>query len=105
MSLLDPIAQTLLMPALQRTFGDPATYEAAGGDSVATWAILRKFAVPFGEFGERVEFKETAELPKSDVPQPLSGSILTVQDKGEYRIGALMDANELFCTVIIKRID
>lgn len=104
MSRIDTIMQTIGMPAFRRALGDPAVYEAAGGDSVNTWAILGKSAEAVGEFGERVEFRETAQLPKSDVPQPLSGSILTVQGKGEYRIGALLDANDLFCTVAIKRI-
>lgn len=104
MSRLDTIMQTIGMPAFERVMGDPAVYQTLDGDSVNTWAILGKSAEAVGEFGERMEMRETAELPKSDVPQPLSGAILAVQGKGEYRIGALLDADDLFCTVLIKRV-
>lgn len=103
MSRLDTIMQTIGMPAFERVMGDPAVYQTAGGAPVNTWVILGKSTVSVGEFGERVEFREIAELPKSAVPQPLSGAVLTVQGKGEYRIGALVDADDLFCTVSIKR--
>ncbi len=104
MSRLDTIMQTIGMPAFERVMGDPAVYQTAGGAPVNTWAILGKSAEAVGEFGERVEFREIAELPKSDVPQPLSGAVLTVQGKGEYRIGALVDAGDLFCTVTVKQV-
>ena len=103
MSRLDTIMQTVGMPAFERVMGDPAVYQTAGGAPVNTWVILGQSAESVGEFGERVEFREIAELPKSDVPQPLSGAVLTVQGKGEYRIGALVDAGDLFCAVLVKR--
>lgn len=104
MSRLDDIMQTIVMPAFERAMGDPAVYQTAGGAPVNTWVILGKSAEAVGEFGERMEFREIAELPKSAVPQPLSGAILTVQGKGVYRIGALLDADDLFCTVAVKRV-
>lgn len=104
MSRLDNIMQTIGMPAFKRWMGDPAVYQTADGDSVNTWAILGKSAEAVGEFGERVEFRDTAQLPKSAVPHPLSGALLIVQGNGAYRIGALLDANDLFCTVAVKQV-
>lgn len=103
MSRLDNIMQTVGMPAFERVMGDPAVYQTAGGAPVNTWAILGKSTEYVGEFSDRKQFVEVAELPLSDVPQPLSGAVLTVPGKGEYRIGALLDADDLFCTVSIKR--
>lgn len=103
MSRLTTIMQTIGMPAFERVMGDPAVYETPAGESKNTWAIIGKASSEIGEFGERVEFIDTAELPRADVPQPLSGATLAVGAK-TYRVGALLSADDLFVVIAIKEI-
>lgn len=103
MSRFDQIMQTVGMPAFRRALGDAAVYETPAGESKNTWAIINKSTDQLGEFGERIEFRDVAQMPRADVPQPLSGATLAVNGK-TYRIGALIDADDYFVTASIKEI-
>ena len=83
MSRLDEIMQTIGMPAFRRNLGDAAVYTPAFAppaepQPVTTWAILNRSSAPVGEFGERMENRLTAQLPKTDVPDPVSYTHLDV---------------------------
>ncbi len=101
MSRLDTIMTTRGMPAFRRIFGDEAVYETPSGESKTTWAIIGQSTEQVGEFGERIEFTATAQIPRADVPKPLSGSALVVGAK-TYRVGKLLSADDLFVIVSIK---
>jgi len=106
MSRLDTIMQTIGMPALRRNLGDAAVYTPAFAppaepQPVTTWAILNRSSAPVGEFGERMENRLTAQLPKTDVPDPQPGDSLTVGGK-TYRIDQTVNDDGLFVKVAIR---
>lgn len=101
MSRLDQIMQTVGMPAFERVMGDAATYTPAGAAPVATWAILNRGSVAVGEFGERLEHRLTAQLPKTDAPDPQPGDALTVAGT-VYRIDQAVNDDGLFVEVAIR---
>lgn len=101
MSRLNTIMQTVGMAAFERVMGDAAVYQPPTGDPVTTWAILGESSELVGEFGERIEFKKTARLPRTAVAQPLSGSTLTI-GAAVYRVGQVLASDGYFATVAIK---
>lgn len=101
MSRFDQIMQTVGMPAFRRTLGDAATYTPAGGAPVATWAMLDRGSDMAGQYGERLENRLTAQLPKTDVPEPQPGDALTVGATA-YSIGQTVSDDGLFVTVAIR---
>lgn len=101
MSRLDDIMATRGMPALRRVLGDDATYTQAGGDPVATWAIINRGSALVGQYGERLENRITAQLPKADAPDPQPGDSLTVGSKN-YRIDQFVNDDGLFVEVAIR---
>lgn len=101
MSLLDTIMATRGMPALRRVLGDDATYTPASGSPVATWAIIKRGSAFVGQYGEMLENRITAQLPKAAVPDPQPGDSLTVGSK-TYRIDQVVNDDGLFVEVAIR---
>ena len=101
MSQLDTIMQTRGMPAFRRVLGDAVTYTPAGGTPVATWAIIAIGSAMVGQYGERMEVRTTAQLPKADVPTPQPGDSLTI-GATTYRIDQVTTTNNLFVEVVIR---
>lgn len=106
MSLLDTIMTRTGLPALRQSFGDDATYTPpytppAEPAPVSTWAIVRISSVMMGQYGDRLEPRRTAQLPKSDVPRPVIGATLVVNDI-TYRIDQQVDESDFFVTVAIR---
>lgn len=106
MSRLDTIMQTIGMPAFRRNLGDDAVYTPAfvppaEPQPVATWAMLNRTSVAVGEFGERLESRLTAQLPKADAPDPQPGDSLTVGGK-TYRIDQTVNDDGLLVEVAIR---
>jgi hypothetical protein len=61
-SLFDGIMAESLIPALETVFGIPATHTDAEGDEVAVTVMLGRELSPVGEYGERMEMRETLEI-------------------------------------------
>ncbi|HOW75593.1 MAG TPA: hypothetical protein PK959_06635 [Candidatus Competibacteraceae bacterium] len=106
MSQLDTLMTQSGIPALLRMFGDDATYTPpytppAAPEPVSTWAIVRTGSVLMGQYGERLEPRRTAQLPKSAVPRPLIGATLVVNGI-TYRIDQQVDESDYFVTVAIR---
>lgn len=106
MSRLDTIMATTGLPTLRQMFGDDATYTPpytppAAPAPVSTWAIVRTGSVLMGQYGERLEPRRTAQLPKSDVPRPVIGAALVVNGS-TYRIDQQVDESDYFVTVAIR---
>jgi hypothetical protein len=89
------------MPAFRRVLGDEVTYTPAGGTPVATWAIIAVGSALVGQYGERMEVRTTAQLPKADVPEPQPGDALTVGATA-YSIGQTVSDDGLFVVVAIR---
>jgi hypothetical protein len=106
MSQLDTIMATAGLPALRRVLGDEAVYTPpytppAEPAPVNTWAVLRKDSALVGQYGERLEARQTAQLPAAEVPHPVIGSTLTVASV-PYRIDQVMDETAYFVTVALR---
>lgn len=106
MSRFDAIMQTVGMPAFRRALGDAAVYTPAYTPPdepvpVETWAILGRGSVAVGQYGERMESRTTAKLPKADVPDPQPGDTLTI-GATEYRIDQIVNDDGLFVEVIVR---
>ena len=106
MSQLDTIMTQTGLPALRRVFGDAAVYTPpytppAEPEPVSTWVILRKASDLVGEFGERFESRLTAQLPLTDIPQPMIGSTLTI-GATVYRIDQVIEQTAYFSTVALR---
>ena len=54
-----------------------------------------------GQYGERLEVRTTAQLPKADVPDPQPGDSLTI-GATTYRIDQVTTTNNLFVEVVIR---
>lgn len=94
------------MPAFHRVLGDAATYTPsyippAEPQPVATWAILNRGADLVGQYGEILERRVTASLPKTDVPDPQPGDSLTV-GAATYRIDQFVGDDGFFVEVAIR---
>ena len=106
MSLLATLMTQVGLPAFQAAFGDPAIYTPPATPPalpvpVTTWAIVSISSVMMGQYGERLEPRRTAQLPKSDVPRPVIGATLAI---GEftYRIDQQLDESDDFITVVLR---
>lgn len=98
--------QTVGLPAFKRAMGDAAVYTPAYTPPalpvpINTWAILNRGSVAVGEFGERLEPRLTAQLPKADVPDPQPGDGLSVGTT-TYRIDQTVNDDGLFVEVAIR---
>ncbi len=101
MSQLDTIMTTRGMPAFRRVLGDEVTYTPAGGAHVATWAIVAVGSAMVGQYGERLEVRTTAQLPKADVPDPQPGDSITI-GATTYRVDQVTTVNNLFVEAVIR---
>jgi hypothetical protein len=101
MSLFDQIFKNTGMSMFRRVLGDAAVYEPGFGAAKATWAILNRSVDNVGQFGERLENRLTAQLPKADVPEPQPGDALTV-GATTYRIDQTVNDDGLFVEVAIR---
>jgi len=54
-----------------------------------------------GQYGERLEVRTTAQLPKADVPTPQPGDSLTI-GATTCRIDQVTTTNNLFVEVVIR---
>jgi hypothetical protein len=61
-SLFDSIMRDSAIPALEEVFGVAAVHENADGDEVAVTIMLGQELAAVGEFGERMEMRETLEI-------------------------------------------
>ncbi|MCU0806389.1 MAG: hypothetical protein MUC53_00095 [Candidatus Contendobacter sp.] len=100
----DLMAQTGV-PALRAAFGDEATYTPPGTSptDVATWAMVQMGSEMVGQYGDILEPRLTAQLPKVDVARPAIGAILTI-DTVTYRIDQQLTEDDLFVTVAIRAV-
>jgi hypothetical protein len=64
-SLFDGIMADSLIPALETVFGIPATHTNAEDDEVPVTVMLGRDLMPVGEYGERMEMRETLEIAAS----------------------------------------
>ena len=64
-SLFDGIMADSLIPALETVFGIPATHTNAEDDEVPVTVMLGRELSPVGEYGERMEMRETLEIAAS----------------------------------------
>lgn len=106
MSQLDAIMTQTGLPALRRVFGDDAVYTPpytppAEPAPVNTWAIPRKGSDLVGQYNERLEARQTAQLPIAEIPHPVIGATLTLQS-ASYRIDMVMGETAYFVTVALR---
>lgn len=106
MSLLATIMTNAGLPALRQAFGDDATYTPpytppALPAPVSTWAIVRTNSELIGQYGERLEARLTAQLPRADVPDPIIGAALVVGTV-TYRIDQQLAESDWFVTVALR---
>ena len=64
-SLFDAIMRDSAIPALETVFGIAATHTNAEADEVAVTIMLGEELAPVGEYGERMEMRETLEIAAS----------------------------------------
>jgi hypothetical protein len=64
-SLFDAIMRDSAIPALETVFGIAATQTNAEADEVAVTVMLGEELAPVGEYGERMELRETLEIAAS----------------------------------------
>jgi len=106
MSQFDTIMATAGLPAFRRVFGDAAVYTPpvippAEPAPISTWAMLRKAGQLVGQYGDRLETRQTAQLPTTDVPRPVIGATLTVNSV-TYRIDQVQDETQHLITVVLR---
>ena len=106
MSQLDTIMATAGLPAFRRVFGDAAVYTPPytapeEPEPVSTWVMLRKAGQLVGQYGDRLETRQTAQLPTTDVPRPVIGATLTVNSV-TYRIDQVQDETQHLITVVLR---
>ena len=106
MSQFATLMQTVGMPIFEQVLGDAATYTPpytppALPAPVATWAIVRVKSELVGEFGERMEPRITAKLPRAEVPRPKIGAALAV-GATVYRIDQQLEEGNWFITVALR---
>ncbi len=94
------------LPALRRVFGDNATYTPAYTPPaepapVTTWAILTTEAAFVGQYGERVEQRLAAELPKAAVGIPQPGDTLAI-GANSYRVDQVITDDGFMVKVAIR---
>ncbi len=61
-SLFDGIMRDTAIPALESVFGIAAVHANAEGDDVAVTILLGRELAAVGEYGERMEMRETLEI-------------------------------------------
>lgn len=61
-SLFDGIMRDAAIPALESVFGIAAIHANAEGDDVAVTILLGRELAAVGEYGERMEMRETLEI-------------------------------------------
>jgi hypothetical protein len=64
-SAFDGIMGRAMIPALEAVFGIPATHTNADDDEVPVTVMLGRDLMPVGEYGERMEMRETLEIAAS----------------------------------------
>ncbi len=106
MSQFATLMRTVGMPAIERALGDAATYTPpytppAEPAPVETWAIVRTRSDLVGQYGERLEPRITAKLPRADVPRPKIGATLAV-GAALYRIDQQLEESDWFITVALR---
>jgi hypothetical protein len=106
MSQFATIMRTVGMPVFERVLGDVATYTPpytppALPAPVATWAIVRVRSDLVGQYGERLEPRITAKLPRAEVPRPKIGAALAV-GATVYRIDQQLEEGDWFITVALR---
>ena len=107
MSLFSILMTQTGLPALRRAFGEEAVYTPPASsldEPVITWAILRMSSNDVGQYGERLEPRPTAPLPKSDIERPKIGGLLVMGDK-TYRIDQQLDESDYFTTVALRELE
>lgn len=101
----DLMTQTGL-PLLRKVFGDdaiytPATTPPAQPAPVTTWALLTQGSAFVGQYGERMETRMLAEMPKAAVGTPQPGDSLTIGTT-TYRIDQVTADDGLMITVALR---
>ena len=91
---------------LRQVFGDdaiytPATTPPAQPAPVATWAMLTQGSAFVGQYGERMETRILAEMPKAAVGTPQPGDSLTI-GATTYRIDQVTADDGLIVTVALR---
>lgn len=106
MSQFATLMRTVGMPAFRQVLGDEAVYTPpytppALPAPVTTWAIVRTRSDLVGQYGERLEPRITAKLPRADVPRPKIGAALAV-GATVYRIDQQLEESDWFITVALR---